>query len=662
MKSRHPLLRYAGMSLNGYHLERFLNAGAFGAVFKAKKNHKTYAVKLFDISITGGKKDMEDEVKAFNAISKDPQCQQYIVCMYDHFTISYLDLGAVVLEFMDGGDLDDLIEYNRRGVSSLTLVTIMKDLLTALAFIHSHGMAHQDIKPGNALSSSNHKVFKLADLGGACGGQLHACKSWGTPAYLAPELARKVYNNQGRFDELISTREAQMADIWSLGTVFWTMAYGYMQFPFSMGKVLKIADIINVLRRIRLQSQVKVSRYRADAGNVGYATINKIINLMLRVDPTQRPTASDLRDLLDQEIAGCSISPTKNYSRRQLSRLLRTDTRMRTFFEENNYSPNMMMGQLCRIYKRYLQKINPPPTPMEVENVGHRAEEPMKVENIGYQPPLIETGAHLKRSVFKPLIPQIQAPTGRIPIQPRKRKTRSKNIFARLAGGAPFEIPPEMKRPQKRLKGKEKVTPPQEEAPEEVTKPTRQKSPIAPPPPRTQTEKPTPQFGKNFTCFAGGQRSQENLDAISKQFNIPTKGKSNLELCEEVYSRLWEENKLNRLKVAKDIFAGLALATKSDIMDGITGTNLDEYSDVSQDQRSMIEAIATIIQEGGKDVVDYRFLLDKMESLRKDVVRLQGKNILTKAEKIRKEFDLRLMAYIKHTLEYLNMVFLRQSI
>src|SRR5678815_3354947 len=75
-------------------------------------------------------------------------------------------------------------------------VKILRDVLSALAYAHEHGVVHRDIKPDNVLLTGNHAV--VADFGvakalsasaDAGSGITSLCVALGTPADIWPQQA-----------------------------------------------------------------------------------------------------------------------------------------------------------------------------------------------------------------------------------------------------------------------------------------------------------------------------------------------------------------------------------------------------------------------------------------------------------------------------------------
>lgn len=74
---------------------------------------------------------------------------------------------AMVMEFMQGGTLYDLIENNAPFSEEFTH-RIISPMFDAVLYCHSLGIAHRDIKPENVLLSDTNPdiaTFKIADFG-----------------------------------------------------------------------------------------------------------------------------------------------------------------------------------------------------------------------------------------------------------------------------------------------------------------------------------------------------------------------------------------------------------------------------------------------------------------------------------------------------------------
>ena len=76
--------------------------------------------------------------------------------------------------------------------------TWFKQLLSALCYMHNHGVLHRDIKPQNLLfKTPDREQLVVVDFGVSChnvtgggGDAKEASNIVGTPFYLSPELCR----------------------------------------------------------------------------------------------------------------------------------------------------------------------------------------------------------------------------------------------------------------------------------------------------------------------------------------------------------------------------------------------------------------------------------------------------------------------------------------
>ncbi|XP_075300661.1 MAP kinase-interacting serine/threonine-protein kinase 2-like, partial [Opisthocomus hoazin] len=141
----------------------------------------------------------------------------------------------LVLEKMRGGSILTHIQQRSR-LNELEASTVVRDIASALHFLHSRGIAHRDLKPGNILCERLDQVspVKICDFGLASGIKLKGNCSpistpdllspCGTPEYMAPEVVETLYG----YEE--TPTYDKRCDLWSLGVVLYFMLSGYPPF------------------------------------------------------------------------------------------------------------------------------------------------------------------------------------------------------------------------------------------------------------------------------------------------------------------------------------------------------------------------------------------------------------------------------------------------
>jgi serine/threonine-protein kinase Chk1 len=131
------------------------------------------------------------------------------------------------MELAEGGDLFDKIEADE-GVPEDIAHFYFTQLISAVGYMHSKGVAHRDIKPENVLLSSEGDL-KLADFGLAAlfkkDGKTRLCNSiCGSPPYIAPEIVGG--RRSRRTDVLDDGYAPNICDIWSSGVVLFVLLVG----------------------------------------------------------------------------------------------------------------------------------------------------------------------------------------------------------------------------------------------------------------------------------------------------------------------------------------------------------------------------------------------------------------------------------------------------
>ncbi|HEY4537170.1 MAG TPA: Stk1 family PASTA domain-containing Ser/Thr kinase [Erysipelothrix sp.] len=134
----------------------------------------------------------------------------------------------IVMEMIRGTTLKELL-HRRGSLDKYEAVSIMEQLVSALARAHQEKVIHRDIKPQNILVKDDGTV-KIADFGIALAGDaLQLTKSdsvLGSVHYLAPECSR----GEGA---------SMQSDIYALGVVFYELLTG--EVPFKGESAVEIA-------------------------------------------------------------------------------------------------------------------------------------------------------------------------------------------------------------------------------------------------------------------------------------------------------------------------------------------------------------------------------------------------------------------------------------
>lgn len=198
-------------------LGKTIGRGGFAIVKFAEThsgNPKYVAIKLVYIPFAM-EKGIQPEDIAREAYIQKQVPHQNIIMMYD-FAYNR-DWAWIALELAENGELFDKIEPDL-GVDQDVAHFYFTQLISAVGFLHSKGVAHRDIKPENLVLDSRGNL-KLTDFGLAVvfqkktGPKRKCKKSCGSPPYAAPEVV------SGNYDP-------SLCDIWSCGIVLFVLLTG----------------------------------------------------------------------------------------------------------------------------------------------------------------------------------------------------------------------------------------------------------------------------------------------------------------------------------------------------------------------------------------------------------------------------------------------------
>merc|ERR1712038_1164017 len=161
----------------------------------------------------------------------------------------------LVFQKANGGPLLDQIQ-RRVHFTEKEAASIIKDLASALAFLHAKGIAHRDLKPENVLSSGNGDNFlpiKLCDFD-LCSAVYQTITTpklqspVGSVEYMAPEVVEAfafdmdIFDYDSIDDEPMELTYDKKCDLWSLGIIAYILLCGYLPFSGSCGEDCGWAD------------------------------------------------------------------------------------------------------------------------------------------------------------------------------------------------------------------------------------------------------------------------------------------------------------------------------------------------------------------------------------------------------------------------------------
>lgn len=213
----------------------------------------------------------DDEEKSARQALSSP-CQQ-VLAMYDAFLDARSGMVNLVVEYMDGGSLQDLVE--RGGCQDEQILSdIAHQCLLGLDFLHDQNCIHRDIKPGNILVNCA-GIVKLADFGVAKAMDINFEKNVeasfvGTMCYMAPE-------------RMMNRAYGVAADVWSFGLTLLAVVQG--RYPLlKSGEKSNYWDLTRVIcEESSPQLEDKFSK-----------NMRTFIQSCLRKNPGERATVKDL--------------------------------------------------------------------------------------------------------------------------------------------------------------------------------------------------------------------------------------------------------------------------------------------------------------------------------------------------------------------------------
>ncbi len=192
-----------------------------------------------------------------------------------------LDPPYLEMEFVDGPSLEGRLE--RGPVPMEEAVAILREMASALAYLHARNIRHRDLKPANIVCQQNGHS-KLVDFGIATemdGATIseHG-QAMGSASYVPPEWARPGELDSARWD------------LYALGLCIWECLTGRIAFPMPTEG--------SPSQRFLLTVAQKQSSLALDPGAEFPVALRALVHDLTHPDPTRRvPTAEALCARLD---------------------------------------------------------------------------------------------------------------------------------------------------------------------------------------------------------------------------------------------------------------------------------------------------------------------------------------------------------------------------
>ncbi|KAG7475758.1 serine serine/threonine-protein kinase Nek10 [Solea senegalensis] len=282
--------------INGYSVLDHLGTGAFGSVFKVRKQSGQNLLALKEVNLHNpafgkDKKSRDNNVEKIISeltIIKEQMNHPNVVKYYKTFVEG--DRLYVVMELIEGVPLAEHFNSLKEKQQRLTedrIWNIFIQMCLALRYLHKEKrIVHRDLTPNNIMLGEKDKVT-ITDFGLAKQKQESSklTSVVGTILYSCPEVVK-------------NEPYGEKADVWALGCVLYQMVM--LQPPFYSSNMLSLA------------SKIVEAVYEPIEGGVYSERVTDMIRWCLSPDADQRPdvvaVSARICDLMMRQMDGLCIS------------------------------------------------------------------------------------------------------------------------------------------------------------------------------------------------------------------------------------------------------------------------------------------------------------------------------------------------------------------
>ncbi|MEU6087486.1 serine/threonine-protein kinase [Streptomyces sp. NPDC047085] len=276
----------AGRLIGGrYRLLTKLGHGGMGTVWRAKDEVVDREVAVKEPRVPDHLPERE-RATAFERMRREARAAARLdhPAVVDVYDVAVVDGRPwIVMELVHGRSLGAALQEGTLGAREAARIGL--EVLGALETAHAAGILHRDVKPDNVLLGRHDRVV-LTDFGIAhIEGETNLTDTGGfvgSPEYIAPE-------------RVLGQRPGPASDLWSLGVVLYAATEGVSPFRRSNTPAT-------------LQSVLNATPAPPAAAP---GPLAEVINGLLQKDPTRRPTAHQVRALLEAAANPPAPAPTQ---------------------------------------------------------------------------------------------------------------------------------------------------------------------------------------------------------------------------------------------------------------------------------------------------------------------------------------------------------------
>lgn len=277
------------IDLGEYKEVQHIGSGAYGDVYLVEqiKMKKLYAAKIFRKEISSAK----DQKIFFQELITYSKVKHNSILSLQGFNMMNFDdehKPTIITNYMKNGSLDEYLKKNPE-LSSSNKYIILLGIAEGMKYLHSNGIIHLDLKPGNVLLDDNifpricdFGISKISDLSLS----IEFIKSFnGTPLYMAPEIIK-------------GDPYTYKVDVYSFSIIAYELITGKEPY-------------VNVTSPFALMTQVSKGK-RPDLSVIKNEEIQFLLSSWWKEDPRERPNFNQIVDQIKKETFKKAMNANEN--------------------------------------------------------------------------------------------------------------------------------------------------------------------------------------------------------------------------------------------------------------------------------------------------------------------------------------------------------------